>query len=145
MSDSFLRLIPTNHDWQPDADHEQKALEALRLLTPEADEVLAKRYDSPAFVDPGVNLVQIGCPVCRTEISPNWFGSQLGTSTEVSIRTPCCDTPLDLNDLNYDWPAGFARFVLSAMNPNRGWLNGRERELIDSALGHRVREIWAHY
>jgi hypothetical protein len=38
---------------------------------------------------------------------------------DLAVRTPCCHTDTTLNELDYDWPAGFARFVLEARNPGR--------------------------
>jgi len=37
--------------------------------------------------------------------------------TDLAVTTPCCSTRTTLNDLVFDWPAGFSRFVLEARNP----------------------------
>jgi hypothetical protein len=58
---------------------------------------------------------------------------------------PCCAAATTLNHLDYDWPAGFARFVLSAHHPDRGWLDAQELADVADALGHPVRQILAHY
>lgn len=34
-----------------------------------------------------------------------------------TIRVPCCGAVTSLSDLDYRWPAGFARFVLEASEP----------------------------
>jgi hypothetical protein len=57
---------------------------------------------------------------------------------------PCCGGQSSLNDLEYEWPCGFARFELALWNPGRGWLTEQELSAIAQALGHPVRQILAH-
>lgn len=42
------------------------------------------------------------------------------------IVMPCCDGVTSLNSLRYEWPAGFARFILQAMNPGIEDLTGEQ-------------------
>ncbi|MHA7859934.1 hypothetical protein ACX1DX_00905 [Tessaracoccus sp. Y36] len=65
--------------------------------------------------------------------------------TDLDTVMTCCGQPASLNDLNYDWPAGFARFRLASQNPNRGWLTPDELTTISAALRHPVRQILARY
>jgi len=46
--------------------------------------------------------------------------------------------------LRYVWPAGFARFVLEAMNPNISDLTAAEQGMLQETLGCRLRRIWVH-
>jgi hypothetical protein len=57
---------------------------------------------------------------------------------------PCCATGVDLNELVYDWPQGFARFSLSAMNPNVENLNADQEAQLADVLGTSLRRIWTH-
>jgi hypothetical protein len=49
-----------------------------------------------------------------------------------------------LNDLDYDWPVGFARFELAAWEPERDRLTAGGLAQIAQALGHDVRQIMTH-
>jgi hypothetical protein len=63
----------------------------------------------------------------------------------LAVTMPCCQHATTLNDLHYSWPAGFASFVLSAVNPDRSWLQDAELQNIAEALGHPLRQILTHY
>ncbi len=65
--------------------------------------------------------------------------------TALAVTTPCCGANVSLNDLNYEWPAGFARFVLEAMNPGVGDLATAEIAALAEIVGSPLRRIWAHY
>jgi hypothetical protein len=57
----------------------------------------------------------------------------------------CCGALVSLNDLIYEWPAGFARFVLEAMNPNVRDIADDELASLAAILGTPLRKIWARY
>jgi len=65
----------------------------------------------------------------------------------LDVRVPCCRETVRLDGLRYEWPVGFARFEVSAMNATRAKYELDERELGDVAglLGHPVIQILAHY
>jgi hypothetical protein len=52
---------------------------------------------------------------------------------------------VSLNELRYDWPAGFARVVLEAMNPDVPDLPATALAELAQRLGAHLRVIWAHY
>jgi hypothetical protein len=54
-------------------------------------------------------------------------------------------TSTTLNDLKYEWPAGFARFIIDARNPNVDDIDGRDMESLESILGIQLKTIRAHY
>lgn len=49
--------------------------------------------------------------------------------------------------LRYDWPVGFARFEVCAMNPRRARyeLDAGELDELAALLGHPITQILAHY
>jgi hypothetical protein len=63
---------------------------------------------------------------------------------DLATVTPCCSVAISLNELTYDWPAGFAQFELSVHDPNRGWLSDQEMSQLADALGQPVRQILCH-
>jgi hypothetical protein len=60
------------------------------------------------------------------------------------IETPCCSHNLSLNDLDYHWPAGFARYHLEARDPS-GEFTDEHRAAVEGILHCSLRLIWAHY
>ena len=79
-----------------------------------------------------------------------WWGQEMDRVYQVNgfqdlnILLPCCQRTSSLNDLIYDWPAGFARFLLEARSPE-GDLTHEQIALFESLLGCSIRKIWAHY
>jgi hypothetical protein len=49
-----------------------------------------------------------------------------------------------LHELGYDWPQGFGRFALDAMNPNIGELDDRLKTQFEKILGTKLRVIYQH-
>ena len=62
-----------------------------------------------------------------------------------AFKLPCCQTTCTLNELTYDWPQGFAKFSLEAMNPNIGELPKGEVESFSGILGCSLRVIYKHF
>lgn len=57
---------------------------------------------------------------------------------------PCCGAEQSLNELRYEWPQGFARFRLKAMNPDVGDLTGEQMREFEAMLGCRLQKILRH-
>lgn len=150
MSDNYLRLIPTDPAWRPERDAAERAAVVLSALVPGADEVEAELYAGVTFIDQGANFERLGCPLCGAELAEVWWGEQMaaagaGGFADLRVSTPCCGKATSLNDLTYDWPAGFAQSELSVLNPQRGWLTEAELAEVATALGHPLRQVMAHY
>lgn len=147
MSDSFLRIIPTDPRFVPSALQQADAEDLLRQALPRSDEVLSLLTPEVRFVDCGVNFETVTCPRCGVDIAEWWtlvmevaHGQHF---TDLRITTPCCTRRTSLNDLVYSWPMGFARYSLEAMNPDVVDLPDSVRLRLESILGNRVRLIWA--
>ena len=65
----------------------------------------------------------------------------------LDARVPCCGAVVSLATLRFDWPVGFARFEVTAMNATRAKYELDAEELAHAAdlLGHLVTQILAHY
>jgi hypothetical protein len=150
MSEIILRIIPRDPGHLPEPAAQGAAVALIRTLVRAAD-VSALVHDQIAFVDPGGNLESIGCPRCRQRLSLAWWSDAMDVAhalrfSDLVIDLPCCGERVSLNDLEYDWPAGFARFVLEVREPAvAGWLDADAIAQIETALGTRVRQILAHY
>ena len=149
MSDDYLRLIPVNPEYVPDALAREDARRLLIALVPGADEVLAKITDDVKFVDQGRNFERIVCPSCGSELDVRWWQEAMDSAyatkfTDLVVSLPCCHNECSLNDLHYEWSAGFARFVLEALNPNAD-LDETQIHALEAKLGSALRKIWARY
>lgn len=62
----------------------------------------------------------------------------------LSLVTACCGAQTSLNELRYVWPAGFASFVLEAMNPNIARISAEQLRQLSFSLGCPLVEIPVH-
>lgn len=150
MSETILRLIPTDPRWQPAPDAARTATEVFAALVPRAAEVAARFFAELVFCDPGSNLERVGCPACGSELALDWWSVQMERSaattfSDLGVTTPCCGARTSLDDLAYDWPAGFARYELSARDPDRDRLGDAELTAVGQVLGHPLRQVVARY
>jgi hypothetical protein len=150
VSDNYLRLIPTDPTWHPGTDAAQRAAATLSALVPGADSIEVELHDEVTFIDQGANFERLSCPACRAELGMDWWSERMGQAgdsgfTNLAVTTPCCRTSTSLNDLTYDWPAGFAHAELSVRNPQRGRLDDMELAQVAAALGHPLKQVMAHY
>ena len=146
MSDVYLRLIPVNPRYVAGADALQRAWLFLRSRLPHDDGVTVRVTDDIEFVDQGGNFLGVFCPSCAADVRP-WWGGAMDRAFEarfsdLAVTLPCCRAEYSLNDLRYDWPAGFARIVLEAMNPGVSELPDDDLAHLERLLATRLRVIW---
>ncbi|WP_141715002.1 hypothetical protein [Micromonospora rhizosphaerae] len=109
-------------------------------------------YDRVTLIDAGANTSQITCSRWCRDIGLDWPGDLVRGNGSLSfdhldVTVPCCASVVPLNRLHYDWPIGFARFEVSAMNLTRAQyeLDTDELARVADLLGHPVEQILAHY
>lgn len=150
MSDTFLRIIPVDPAFVPTADARNAARASLRAALPEAEHVDHRVSDEVTFVDAGESFESVSCPLCKSQIDQDWWGEAVGRAAEtdfeeLEVTLPCCGGQSTLNDLRYDMPQGFARFVLEVTSPNDARLPDHLVQDLAKLLGCEVRTIWARY
>jgi hypothetical protein len=150
VSDSYLRLIPEDPLFVPAEGVAERARDLLQEMVPDAEEVMATMHDDPVFVDAGENTERVACPFCDTDVGDEWWKKAMEDAARSEYRhlqvvTPCCGSRVSLNDLRYEWPAGFARLVLEAWNPNVTRLDEEEVSKLEEVLGAPLRIIWTRY
>jgi hypothetical protein len=149
MSDNWIALIPEDPTFIPDPREHSRARDRFVEIAPEADEIKIKVCDSVEFFDCGCNFVRILCPWCRSEIPVQWWQDRMkedyrnGFMLE-KYASPCCKKLHTLHELVYDWPQGFGRFALDAMNPNVDRLDERYKKEFEEILGTKLRVIYQH-
>ncbi len=149
MSDNWLIFIPTDPTAIPSQIGADTAVELLKRFAPDAgDDVQARFSNEIEFHDCGSNWSGVKCPHCGADIE-EWWGDATGDAyktrfEDLRVTTPCCGRSTNLNDLNYVWPAGFARFALEAKNPNIRQTTAEQDRALSEALALDLRKIWRH-
>ena len=146
MSTHILKLIPTDPWLVPPEPRWSVAAARFHHFAPQAETIEPSSSATIQFVDPGGNFERVRCPACATDIT-DWWTTAMDAAwqskfADLSTSVPCCATITTLNDLQYEWPAGFARFTLAARNPNLG--QGLTFEALDelqAILGCRLRQV----
>jgi len=148
MSDNWLQFIPVDPTYQPAEAAAECARALLAKFTPQADEVNAEFKETTEFFHPGSNWSGVSCPLCGADAQEWWEGAMDAASehdfADLKAMAHCCGASVSLNDLNYTWPAGFASFVLEAMNPNVRDLQPGQQAQLQTILGCELRKIWVH-
>lgn len=147
MSSTFYRLIPTNPDYMPEPLAQIEAGALFVSFVQGADDISTEVSEHVVFWDQGENFETVSCPVCGRELTVKWWQDAMDVAFEtgfsnLDVVVPCCKSVTTLNDLRYDFPAGFARFALSALNPHVGDLEDRQVRDLERILCCRLRKIW---
>ena len=105
--------------------------------------------DNVEFIDQGSNFNGITCPRCKSEIDMEWWQDSMGTASESNFESlnfllPCCEEVCSLNDLEYDWPAGFAKFSIQISNL-KGEVDSSIVQKLEDIISCRIRKVWAQY
>lgn len=155
VSDNWVRLIPSAPTWYPESTAAESAVAYVSGLFAgpgdSTDEVSAHFHDAVSLIDSGVNTAYFTCTACSVITDVDWVfqvvDERSADLSDLSVVLPCCGAPASLNDLNYDWPMGFARFEIGVLNGTRAHYELDESELrrVGELLGHPVRQVLAHY
>jgi hypothetical protein len=100
VSDGYIRLIPTDLDWQPTPEAAASAVAYVARLFSGPDdaveEVNYEFYDRATLIDAGENTTQITCSRCDEDISLEWFYDLVEENMPVARATKvgCTDLPL---------------------------------------------------
>lgn len=126
----------------------ERARTRLAQFAPDAEEVTADTTDKIQYIDCGQNLEAVGCPLCNADVIDWWLDWMTDAYnegfTDLQATFPCCNGAGSLQDLVFDWPAGFARFELSAMNPNLREFTAEQIREIEAIVGQPLRQIRQH-
>lgn len=150
MSDNWIALIPKDPRYIPTESQRRRARDRFLELAPEADEIEIKVSNTIQFFDCGTNLVSITCPSCHATIADEWWQGRLDDDADkggfklATYVTPCCSSEHTLHELIYEWPQGFGRFAIDAMNPNIGKLNAQAIAEFEEILGTTLHVIYQH-
>jgi hypothetical protein len=147
MSENSIILIPEDPRHVPGQDRQQKALARFREIAPKSHEIKATTMEAVQFFYCGGNFERILCPDCGAEIPVPWWQAQMNSDYKAGFQLqkapmPCCGVQRTLHELNYEWPQGFGRFGIEAMNPNIGRLDDKLKVEFEQILGCPLRVIY---
>jgi hypothetical protein len=150
MSDMYLRLIPKDPAYVPGGLTLPEAFARFCALVPKARDVHYSIYKTPTFVDMGGMLDRISCPNCKRDLELDWWSQAehqawQNQHQDLQVVVSCCNTEISLNDLIYEMPAGYARFVLQACNPAIDGLPKTEITKLERMLGCELKILWERY
>jgi hypothetical protein len=105
VSDDYIRLIPTDKQWQPSPEGAAAATSYVAGLFsgPEDDveEVEAEFYDQVTLIEAGENTTRISCSNCDGDIEVHWFLQLIEENGEsfasLDIQVPCCGAVVALD------------------------------------------------
>jgi hypothetical protein len=148
MSDNFIRLVPDDPNFVPNAAQQLRAKAWFAEIAPGAA-VEATVCDTIQFFDCGANCERIRCPACKKEVAVDWWQDHMEEDFVQGFRLsmyvlPCCAAKCNLNQLVYEGSQAFGRFVLDAMNPDIGILTDERKKELEDLLGTKLRVIYRH-
>jgi endogenous inhibitor of DNA gyrase (YacG/DUF329 family) len=148
MSITILKLIPADPGFIPDTQAQEEVLHILQSIIAPTSMVHLFVRDNVHFVDQGQNWKHVLCPECGQAIDEWWTHAMDNAQREnfqhLEVQVPCCGKKCSLNDLQYEWPAGFARFGIEVEQPAIS-LSDQQMQLLQEKLGCVLRVISAHY
>ena len=149
MSDNVLKLISSSTTYVPSEEAIDKALAIIKETLPFANNVRVEVSESPRFIDQGSNWERVVCPNCNAVIDTSWWQHAMDEAYEsgfrnLAVKVPCCGTETYLNELKYEWPAGFARFSIEIWSSELD-ITGLKLQELEIALGSSLTKIWARY
>jgi len=136
MAEIVLKVIPLDAAYIPPVELQH---EAISVLAPLGDYCIPRTHRRISIVDIGLDLEAIDCPVCSERVyidfdsNPNdifcppsreaklWWEICERLENEsvstIQVCMPCCEATVPLASLAFYWPAPFASFELSIVNP----------------------------
>jgi len=151
MSDNWITIILKEPNYVPEEIRRENARNRLMEIALKFDEVKIFFSDQISFFDCGSNFDRIGCPNCNSDLPGNWWQETMSSDFEndtfklEKYLTPCCNYSFSLNELIYDWPQGFGKFAIRAVNPDIGLLEKKHILELENILGTELLVIYGHF
>jgi hypothetical protein len=150
MSNNILKIIPEDPYFFPSPEAVESASgELARYLSKRKEDIQVVSTEAVRFVDPGSHLRDIRCPFCGRMLDFEWWQAVMDKADAEKFRslttaTPCCHNVTSLNNLIYDWAAGFARMSIEVRDPN-GDITQEQHTALERLLGTKIRKVLSHY
>jgi len=117
-----IRIIPQNPELELQKEISASLIEYLSKEFPNK-EIIIQIDSTISFVDCGQGFEKVICPKCNSEISMDYWNESMdkaskGNFKDLTIKTICCQTLTDLNSLKYQADCGFAKSIITVIDPN---------------------------
>ena len=147
MSEHIVKIIPKDPFYKVSEPTRQSVKTFLETRI-QCDFIEVEFNEAPVFVDCGTNLETISCPQCGAKLDFDWWGNVMdevadNSFTSLEAETPCCKKQISLNDLNYDFPCGFACCLICIYNPEQ-IVDDKIINAVQSILGIGISIVEAH-
>lgn len=149
-SGNQLKIIPTEPNYEPSTEQQKEAIRYLasKFSKNELRSILTNKIE---FIDCGENFESVSCNHCEQTIEiENWqeaMDKAYQTSfSDLTFLPPCCHKRTSLNDLEYDMPSGFSKYVIELIDPEIK--DNQKTDLtknLKEIIGQDIELIWAHY
>ncbi|PKM04355.1 MAG: hypothetical protein CVV16_05290 [Gammaproteobacteria bacterium HGW-Gammaproteobacteria-6] len=152
MSEHEIIILPRDPQWVPDAAVVAAAEPFMAGLFPDAEYVHVTCSEQVHYYDCGGNFEHIHCPACHTEISvPQWhalmdadYDPEHNSFAMQNQALPCCGKMANLNQLQYAFEQGFARFAISMDNSVGAVEQAIKAEIEEFLGGQPIKIIYRH-
>jgi hypothetical protein len=149
MSDYVIKLFPKQPEFEPSMETYKETEVYIKSISKNYSDIQLILKVEIRFIDQGSNFESISCPFCHNDLSIEWWSEVMEEASEfeftkLHIKVPCCKRDLSLNDLKYNWNAGFARFSIEFHNPITANTENITRE-IEDILSCTLKKVVAHY
>lgn len=115
MSDTIIKFIPKDPYYKPP----RAVMQDLAAVSAGGTPCEVQVQETVEFTDAGENFESVRCPFCQSDLMDAW-GDAMDTAylagegfANLAYMTPCCRKPTTLNDLEYEWPQGFYKTMVS--------------------------------
>ena len=148
MSDTILKIIPTDPFYTCNENTQQDIISLLSKFY-SRQQIELFNTDSVEFVDQGENFENVSCNLCGQILEIEDWQNLMDVAFKtkfirLNFTTACCNKETSLNSLNYNLPAGFARFAICINNAGTEFGKNELSEL-KALLQNDIRIIWARY
>lgn len=148
MSDAFVTILPVDSLFVPGLANQHAVFAVVAAVFAGAEETTLETSDDVRFIDAGSNWEGVSCPACGSDLEVWWAEAMTLAAASAFrdlVRTPpCCKLPVSLNELDYRWPVGFARWSLRVRNPKSPDVSESDLRRLGDALGCAVRVVRGH-
>jgi hypothetical protein len=150
VSEQLIILVPVDPHFQPVPKQADRAVDLLKTIVSEYDRIGLKISAKPQFFNGMENFESVHCPGTFEPIDMEWWGDMMDKDFDgegfrlAIIETPCGQSGLTLNDLEYQSPCAFGVFGIEIANPNIRNLPEADQKAVGQVLGCAVRQIFAH-
>jgi len=158
MAEFSIVLIPEERHFVPTKEAIEAAKSLMEGYFPDrGNEVRSEISRGPRFISSHDNLERIACPECGEEVNRfydeddegetwwNHFEQKLheaDDATAVILTMPCCNTEVDVTDIDFGRDAGFSTFELSLRDPGDDIeVTDEQKSNLESTLGCKLIQI----